>query len=369
MQGTDYALLVQLAFFEFSTGAPHPLSETHTVSLPPLSEFHDPSVTAEVLCDHVLISVWDNRDCKGVIYLVLWKTGTMTLVSGVSMFCLVLNSHECLKLRRFPERRATFDDGGLMMVVSISSSLVLLIGDCDDGLEICKLELDPSPQLQTMCILGLPPLASGASQSFFEADKEWVPTSKSYARTKSSRGYHLPFYSSTIGTIALFFGYQLQFKPAYEYALIINVEALASVIPTNACNVTVPWEDWGPSSTHLFEVPTMQPTSLGPFWIIDSLLPVVRQYDLQRARHSQSMARDKNIDKSSVQSRPPTVDPTNVFQYDIKTYLPYRDGKVDIKDLYESAYIVADREWVVGITHLVRGCLSSLFNWDIPMQI
>ena len=88
MQDTDYALLVQLAFFEFSTGAPHPLSETHTVSLPPLSEFHDPSVTAEVLCDHVLISVWDNRDCKGVIYLVLWKIGTVTLVSGVSMFVL-----------------------------------------------------------------------------------------------------------------------------------------------------------------------------------------------------------------------------------------------------------------------------------------
>ena len=309
-------------------------------------------MNAEVLGDHVLISVWDNHNCKGVAYLALWKTGTVTLVSGVSMFRLVLNSHESLKLRSFPERSTTSDNEGPTMVVSINSSLVSLIEDSGNRLEICKLELSPSPQLQTLCFLALPPLAPGASHFFFGADKEWVPNSKSYARTRSLRGYHLPFYSSTVGTIALFFRYQLQFSPAYSYGLIINIAALVSVIPTDACNV--PWEDWGPSSTHWFKVPTMQPASLGPFWIIDSLLPVVRQYDLQRTRYAQSMAGDKSSVRSSVRSRPPTVDPTNVFQYNIEAHLPYRDGKLDIKDLYESTYIVADREWVVGITDSVR---------------
>ena len=164
--------------------------------------------------------------------------------------CL-LNPHGSLKLRRLPERSTTFQNG-TSMAVSINSSLVSLIEDCENRLEICKLELDPVPRLQTLCFLELPPLASGASRFLFEACKEWVPTSKSYARTRSSRGYHLPFYTSAIGTIALRFQYQLQAKFVYPYALIISVEELVSVLPADARNV--PWEDWGPSSTHLFKM-------------------------------------------------------------------------------------------------------------------
>ena len=85
--------MVQLEFFEFSTGAPHPLATTHTVSLPPTSELPKANVNAEVLGDHILVTVW-NRSCKAVVYLVSWKTGTVTLVSGFRKFYLVLNSHE-----------------------------------------------------------------------------------------------------------------------------------------------------------------------------------------------------------------------------------------------------------------------------------
>jgi hypothetical protein len=89
----DFTTPVQLEFFEFSTGAPHPLATTHTVSLPLLSEFPDARVNAEVLGDHILITVW-NRTCKALVFLVSWKTGIVTLVSGFSKFCLILNSHE-----------------------------------------------------------------------------------------------------------------------------------------------------------------------------------------------------------------------------------------------------------------------------------
>jgi hypothetical protein len=82
------------------------------------------------------------------------------------------------------------------MAVSINSSLVSLMDDCENMLEICKLELDPVPRLQTLCVLELPPLAPGASHFFDGAYKEWVPTSKSYVRTRSSRGHRLPFYTS-----------------------------------------------------------------------------------------------------------------------------------------------------------------------------
>ena len=230
------------------------------------------------------------------------------------------------------------------MAVSINSSLISLIEDCENRLEICKLELDPVPQLQTLCFLELPPLASGASHFFFGAYTEWVPTSKSYVRTRSSRGYRLPFYTSTIGTMALRFQYQRQFKLAYSFALILNVGELVSVLPTDVRNV--PWEDWGPSSTHLFKMSTTLLRSLGPFWITDNRSPVVRQYDPRRTRYAQLMAGDK----SPSRSRPPIVDSANIFQYDIETHLPYHDVMMENKDLYESTYIVADREWVVGVT-------------------
>jgi len=236
------------------------------------------------------------------------------------------------------------------MAVSINSSLVSLIDSraCENRLEICKLEIGPVPRLQTLCFLELPPLTSGTSRFLIRHEKEWVPTSKSYMRTRSSRGYHLPFYSSTIGTIALRFGYQPHRGLEDPHVLVISVAALISAIPTDVRNV--PWEDWGPSSTHLFET-TAHLRSLGPFWITDRPSLVVRQYDLRHTWHTQSMAGDE----PSLQSRPPIVDSKGIFRYDIKTQLPYRDVMMENKDLRDSYCIVADREWVVGVTSLVRG--------------
>ena len=228
-----------------------------------------------------------------------------------------------------------------------------LIEDRENKLEICELELDPDPRLQTLCFLELPPLASGASHFLCGADKEWVPTSKTYVRTRFSRGRHLPFYTSAIGTIALRFHYQQKGGLGYPYALIISVGALISAIPNDARNV--PWEDWGPSSTHLFQsrVPLI---SLGPFWITDHPPSVVRQYDLPPTRWSQLMA----VDISSLQSRPSIVDSAKIFQYDIKTHRPYRDVVIEKQDLNESVFILADREWVVGVRNLVRGFFLTI---------
>ena len=138
-----------------------------------------------------------------------------------------------------------------------------------------------------------------------------------------------------------------------SYALIINIAALVSAIPTDLRNV--PWEDWGPSSTDLFQLATTGPISLGPYWMTDVRTRVlVRQHDLWRTRHTQLMAGDK----PSLESRPPKSDSTNVFQHDIKTHLPYRDvmGYKD-KDLYNnSGYaLVADREWAIGVACKVGG--------------
>ena len=78
------ATMVQLSFFQFTTGAPHPLSSTHTISLPPRRSLGQPCsfVSQEVLGDHILVTVSGSDDAA--LYLVSWKTGAVILVSSSS---------------------------------------------------------------------------------------------------------------------------------------------------------------------------------------------------------------------------------------------------------------------------------------------
>jgi hypothetical protein len=71
--------VIQLTFFQFTTGAPHPHSSTHTVSLR-RSGHPFTYVSQEVLGDHVLVTGC-SLDLKASFYLVSWKTGAITLVS------------------------------------------------------------------------------------------------------------------------------------------------------------------------------------------------------------------------------------------------------------------------------------------------
>jgi hypothetical protein len=77
------ATVVQLTFFQFTTGAPHPLSSTHTVSLPQYSRQPFTFISQEILGDHVLVTTY-SLDSKAAFHLVSWKTGAITLVSGSS---------------------------------------------------------------------------------------------------------------------------------------------------------------------------------------------------------------------------------------------------------------------------------------------
>jgi hypothetical protein len=86
--------MLQLSFFQFTTGAPHPLSSTHTVTLPRAF------ISQEVLGDHVLVTVGGSSDAA--LCLVSWKTGAVTLVSSSSNFAS--RSDTYLKLREFPVR-------------------------------------------------------------------------------------------------------------------------------------------------------------------------------------------------------------------------------------------------------------------------
>jgi hypothetical protein len=234
--------------------------------------------------------------------------------------------------------------------------------DFENSLEICKLEINsPSPHLKTLCHLEFPPLTEGINFASCGACTEWVPTSKDYAQYRSSRGFHSPFYSSTVRTLGLRLSYSNQERdiPPYTCSMIINLADLLSAIPTDLCNV--PWTDWGPSNTHIFEG-WLQPA--GPFWITDISPLVVRRYDLPSTwptPYTQSMA----MDTSSLQPEPPVRSSTEVScsfwkAGKVKTNLPYHDVVVhSIQVDNHIGFMVADREWLVwGIwgTRVRRFC-------------
>jgi hypothetical protein len=320
----------------------------------------------EVLGDHIVISV-RRQIGEASFYLASWKNGTgVTLVSG---FLQVLylgpqTQAESLKLRTSSDRWTPLWGGAPKLAV-INSDLIAVIKDSVNNLEICELEVAASqgPRLRTICFLELPPLTSEASCVLSTAIKEWVPTSKHHAQSSSSRKHRVPFYSSTVGTIALLLDYRTYCKGVghpFKCTMVISVAAILAVI---CCNVrNVPWEDWGPSGTRVFETNLLRPA--GPFWITNLSPLAVRDYDLLRSTRCTHSTTTEGTPPPS-HSRPPVFSSTEVFGEhwkagNVETHLPYRDVVANDLDFRHFPWIMADREWVVGIMPLVRLFLSCV---------
>ena len=238
------------------------------------------------------------------------------------------------------------------------------MNDGENSLDICSLEIDlPGPHLKTVCNFELPPLTSGSSVCSRVASKEWVPTSKDYARYRSSRGYHSPFYSSTIRTLGLLLDYftnSVGYQPPHKCTMVINIAALISAIPTDVR--IVPWVDWGPSCAHVGEASWLMPA--GPFWITDISPPVARQFDVLRTWYTQSTTVDAS---SSPQTGPPIFSSTEVScgfwkAGKVKTNLPYRDVSMASPKNFLDYYglMTADREWSVWVSPMVCGFCAYL---------
>jgi hypothetical protein len=226
--------------------------------------------------------------------------------------------------------------------------------DSMNRLEICKLEINPpGPRLQTVCFLELPPLTPGVIVVLSEVLTEWVPTSKDYARW-SCQERHVPFYSSSVGTIALLLDYRTQrdhFNHPHLRTMVISVEGLLSAIRTGVHNV--PWVDWGPSSTHICLTP-LRPA--GRFWITDLSPLVVRQFGVSHMRVAQSIAKDTS--QTGLKGYCLRISWTDgaIWDDSIQTNLPYCDIMAINLNSNHFRPIVANREWVVGTTWTqVRG--------------
>lgn len=334
------------------------------MSLPPLYRHDVTHVSIAVLGDHILASVW-HPSREAAFYLVSWKTGTVTFVSHLSQPRIIPDSGRSLKLRDllamgtpmlgFEELKPLFIGRDVLALMKKSDSM--------GRLEICKLEVHPTQsRLKTVCYLELPPSMSGAFVTLSDVLTEWVPTSKDYARSRSSRGRHIPFYSSTVRTIALLLDYRPSSETSqrpYKCMMMISVEALLSAIRSGVRNV--PWVDWGPSGTHLLEGNPLRPA--GPFWVVSLSPLVVRQYDLRCTRytHCESMARARMSSKA----KPQVFSLRGAFgkrrdEYKIETSLPYRDLVANDPSFCRISQITADREWVVRVAHVgVRRFLST----------
>jgi len=328
--GDDDAVRVQLTFLEFTTGSLHPLSSTHTVSFPPLYGHFPTFLGADFLGDHILVLLWSPRN-RIAFYLVSWKAGIVVLVNRLE-----------------PNHATTLQPGDFKALV-IDENVFVLMKDSRKCLEVCKLEITPlGPCLQSICFLELPPLMPIVAVDFSWTFAEWVPTSNNYAPSRSSRASHPHFYSSPVGTIGLFLDYRVSWdRDPYKYALIISVAALLYAIRTGMRNV--PWVEWGPSSTHLFERTGLCPA--GPVWITRLAPLVLRQYYPRRTRCTQSMPEDT----SSPSRTGPQVFSSKVsgkvwVGHSIETNLPYRDVVVNGLNLGHIRHILADREWIVGTT-------------------
>jgi hypothetical protein len=244
--------------------------------------------------------------------------------------------------------------------------------DSDEGLEICELDYD-SVQLQTVCFLRLPqfprPVDAIPEVSF---TKEWVQTPEHHAAQSrpafSERHGHVPFRSSSLGTINILLDYVAPTSKGVEgdsrkYVMIVSVAAIVSAVLSDGRR-EVPWEDWGPAGTHIFPVEegATLPMSAGPFWITKFLPLEVRDYDSLRTQYLRSTKEDSSAPSSSSSSRSVYSSTRLAAELgegdEIETHLPYRSFTTKEPKLRSFDMAVADREWIVTISYIVRHVLS-----------
>ncbi|KAH8986140.1 hypothetical protein EDB92DRAFT_1949417 [Lactarius akahatsu] len=315
-KGTSTRLVQhQLAFFEFTTGAPHPLSAAHTKSLPLVDYLGVIRVEVEFLGDHILATAVHQHG-RSSFYLVSWKTGTVTFLGGLP---------------------------GAPKLTVIDSNFVLLMRESINTLEIHKLELTSSPpRMKTVCSLELPPLKPGALIFSSVFSKEWIASSERRAGSQFSRRLIAPQKRAFSDPNMLSFSVSLHFSlwPTLAYA-------------------RWPWENWGPLGTRILPYTDIVPAPAGPFWIVSVSPLIVHDYDPMRAVHIPSIA-----ENPSPQSGHPIFASTKVVgkhwkSGEVETRLPYREFASKDTSLHPSD-IVGEREWIVVISPEVRWFCTSI---------
>ena len=361
---------------------------------------------AEILGDYVLTTVMSGRDVC-CFYLVSWKSGAVTLVSSCflsdaslvyAFFIFILL---CSPQLRDMELSNRWRPLWVPRLVAIDGGLIMLANCTKNSLEICKLEFasQEPPRLHVVCFLELPALEPYAFVVVSRVDKEWVPAS-SWHGTRSQeqeqeqqlpRKRVVPFRSSKVGTIGLLLEHEMRTASVRVLPscwMTVSIAALLSAIyygcsssssdssdddddPTGNTGVrTLYWSDWGPAATRvlLSSHGGRLPKPAGPFWITSFSPLVIRDYDILRMRSTRAATAAAEDDEDDVKTLshfgPPVSKSTEVLgehwvEGKLVTRLPYRD--IVAKDLYYIG-VVADREWIIGISVKVRFFYSAYIH-------
>ncbi|KAH8997766.1 hypothetical protein EDB86DRAFT_2912977 [Lactarius hatsudake] len=332
------------SFFEFTTGARHPLSLVDGVPLPfpPISDFRKPKV--EVFGDYLLVTTVSDSDLiesygRNTFSVVSWKTGRAT--------------------RLYPML------GGMrVVVIDPVNNLIALIKSSTNTIYICRLQFGSAdPCLHSLCFLRLPgnPVVSMSGV-------EWIPTSKRQG-SQSSRGRPFPFRPYRASTIGLTLSYRTGDGPR-QYSMFVSIGALLSAAHSGVRHV--PWADWGPAGTRILPLGNgILPRPAGPFWITNYAPLVVRDYDSLRARYIKRKKKKTSEPSISDPSMPSPGPPStrllgeHWIEGEVKTHLPFRKFVAGDLALKRVVQVVADREWVVVISRTKSGKGTSITVYHV----
>ena len=263
----------------------------------------------------------------------------------------------------------------------LSDDILALIRGPENAIELCRIDTtDSTASLQTICLLGLPPLVSYAQLNSASLKTERY-TSKSTAHLPSRPSRRRPpprhsfSTSPTEALVVLTLTAKITgsaFVDMRTYSLAVHARTLLSYASSSSDGASrsspppaVPWDTWGLLSTRCFEGPTNSSSCAvavaGQRWL-DIKCGAIREFCPHHAvRRAPTTAADTG--NPLVGLRSSTLPAGRVFACDIESALPCCEISLE-KDDSDSSFVVEDAmidmERVVFLTG-VSGLRRHLF--------
>ncbi|KAI9439214.1 hypothetical protein H4582DRAFT_124341 [Lactarius indigo] len=289
----------QLRLLGFRDGTPHPLALRPSVDIElPTKETHYIGLKARIstIGSYIIIAVGLAPEVNGtdVILLLDWQKGNLATV------------------------RTTSTRTYLTDFVVVSDNVLALIRGPGNAVELCRLTSGPTPSLQTIRLLELPPLLPYvqlvAASSKTEHHTSVVDT---HRQTRPPPRY--PFSPSQDDTLVLLsLSARISgsaFVGMKTYTLATQASTLLSFAncrsQDSSCLV-VPWDAWGPLSSRCFDGHSGKSAAVvaGQRWIAQG---AIRDFCPRRVRASNGI-----IQRSKIPA-------DRVFARNVETALPYHE--------------------------------------------
>ena len=217
-----------------------------------------------------------------------------------------------LQLRATPTRTYLTD------FVVVSDDVLALVRGPGNALELCRLTSAPTPSLQTICLLELPPLLSYVRLVAASSKTEHHTNALDVHRQKRPPPRY-PFTPSQDDTLVLLtlsartsgssFVWMKTYMLAMQAKTLLSYADCRSPDPPGR---VVPWDEWGPRSSRCFDGRSGKSTAVvaGQRWIARG---AVRDFCPRRVRASGGITQRC------------TLPADRVFACDIESALPYHE--------------------------------------------